>query len=221
MRKDGVKQTYHVRGRIRRKVDFKVTTKVVKNPDPNWDEYIVKYYEDGVHMPDSDYFTPDKDDAEATAIAMVKHANKKASVRIKDFDIVSGTKRNRSGMDGLDRYITGNYGEDNYSPSFEEILDRKIGERKRYNKGFQLDASAFVDLAADSLTKISDDDESYKEEINEVMDVYAKEFNVSKEELMAKIIAKKDVLEKEMAEADRDMYAFMEKEAKKNKRSSL
>ena len=40
--------------------------------DSEWDEYVVKLYnEHGMHMPKSDYFTTDEDDALATAHAMV------------------------------------------------------------------------------------------------------------------------------------------------------
>lgn len=41
------------------------TAKVYRNID--WNEYVVRFYCDGKHLPDADYHTDDKDDAKVTA----------------------------------------------------------------------------------------------------------------------------------------------------------
>jgi len=52
-----------------------VKTRIVY--DKEYDEYIVKLYIDGVYLPDADYHTSDKVDAQLTAAVMRMRAKEK------------------------------------------------------------------------------------------------------------------------------------------------
>ena len=41
--------------------------------NPVWEEYTAKLFKDGIHQVGADYYTPDREDAKATAKAMVSH----------------------------------------------------------------------------------------------------------------------------------------------------
>lgn len=54
--------------RLKTKLEFK--GHVIKILwDSDWEEYIVRFYKDGVYMAESDYYTDDKEDALDTAKA--------------------------------------------------------------------------------------------------------------------------------------------------------
>lgn len=40
--------------------------------DSDWQEFVVRFYRDGIYNPGANYFTPDKEDAEGTAKAVLK-----------------------------------------------------------------------------------------------------------------------------------------------------